>query len=72
MIDTITEHLGVAKTIYGDYLREVGKEEHFMVALLRFVLVIISLPASLPIMLAIIHLIDTGNTEIYKQMKDGK
>jgi len=43
-----------------------------MVALLRFVLVIITLPASLPIMLAIIHLIDTGNTEIYKQMKDGK
>ena len=72
MIETLWEYLGVAKTLYGDYLREVGKEEHFLVSVVRFVLVILNLPLTLPVMIAIIHLINTGNEEIYKQMKDGK
>ena len=68
----ILEYLGVAKTLYGDYLREVGKEEYLLVSVVRFVLVILTLPLTLPVMIAIIHLINTGNEEIYKQMKDGK
>jgi len=68
----ILEYLGVAKTLYGDYLREVGKEEYLLVSVVRFVLVIVTLPLTLPVMIAIIHLINTGNEEIYKQMKDGK
>ena len=68
----ILEYLGVAKTLYGDYLREVGREEYLLVSVVRFVLVVVTLPFTLPVMIAIIHLINTGNEEIYKQMKDGK
>ena len=68
----ILEYLGVARTLYGDYLREVGREEHLLVSVVRFVLVISTLPLTLPVMIAIIHLINTGNEEIYEQMKKEK
>ena len=67
----IREYLGVSKTIYGDYFREIGAAHSFSVALIKFVLVIVTLPISFPVMLGIIHLIDTGNEETYRQLKDG-
>ena len=69
--DTLREYLGVAKTIYGDYFREIKEVDSFLLALIKFVLVIITLPISFPVMIAIIHLVDTGNSELYDQMKNG-
>ena len=68
-LNILFEYLGVAKTLYGDYFREIRKENSFIVALIKFVLVVSTLLFTLPVMLVIIHLINAGNKQIYDDMK---